>query len=205
MTWRLLLGTPFEVRGYSSHSEYFRHQASEANWERDIPGFRERGESYQLELGAVLPKIIQPGSTVLCLGARDGSEVRAFLKCGCFAVGVDLNPSPRSSLVLTGDFHAVFWPDHCVDAVFTNSLDHSIYPGTLFSLICNLLKPSGQLIVQVVSGMDEGYTFGEMECLRWHRIQDVVDYATRFPLALRERQPMAYPWSGELICWQRNP
>ena len=36
---------------------------------------------------------LRPGTTVLCLGARLGTEVRAFLDHSCFAVGIDLNPA----------------------------------------------------------------------------------------------------------------
>ena len=42
------------------------------------------------------------GRSVLCLAARQGSEVRAFIDSGAFAVGIDLNPGPRNRFVVVG-------------------------------------------------------------------------------------------------------
>ena len=43
--------------------------------------------------------------TVLCLAARIGTEVKAFLDLGCFAIGIDLNPGTDNRYVVHGDFH----------------------------------------------------------------------------------------------------
>lgn len=38
------------------------------------------------------------GTSVLCLAARVGTEVKAFLDLGCFAMGIDLNPGLEKSM-----------------------------------------------------------------------------------------------------------
>jgi SAM-dependent methyltransferase len=201
--WRSLLGTPFEVRDYPDRAAYLRHQASEADWERDAATLAERGAIYQAELKDELAGLIPPRSSVLCLGAREGAEVRAFLEHGCFAIGIDLAPPPGSDLVLTGDFHALAWPGATVDVIFTNAFDHTIDPERLLHEICRLLKPRGRFIAHVVAGTDEGFEFGQMECLRWRRVRDVVAYVARFPLELDGRRRMPKPWPGEFIRWRR--
>jgi SAM-dependent methyltransferase len=201
--WRSLPGTPFEVRDYPDRTSYLRHQAAEADWERDGAALAERGAIYQTALRDELTGLIPPGSSVLCLGAREGAEVRAFLEHRCFAVGIELAPPPGSDLVLTGDFHALPWPAGTIDVVFTNALDHALDPERLLREVCRLLKPRGRFFGHVVAGTDEGFEFGEMECLRWRRVQDVVEYVARFPLELAGRRRMVEPWPGELIRWRR--
>lgn len=43
---------------------------------------------------------LKEGMVVLCLGARIGTEVKAFHDIGCFAVGIDLNPGKENKYVL---------------------------------------------------------------------------------------------------------
>src|SRR5215216_3610430 len=57
---------------------------------------------------------------VLCLGARQGTEVRAFIDRGGFAVGIDLNPGEKNRYVLIGDFQELQFATGSVDIVYTN-------------------------------------------------------------------------------------
>ena len=71
---------------------------------------------------------MKKAASVLCLGARQGTEVKAFLDLGCFAVRIDLEPGAENQFVVQGDFHDLKFPTESVDIVFTNSLDHAFDP-----------------------------------------------------------------------------
>src|SRR5262249_33435190 len=85
-------GEGFKQREYSSYEEYVRHQQSKLGY-LDLT---EYDRKYRRVLGDRLQALdwLKPGTSVLCLGARQGTEVRAFHDRGCFAIGVDLNPGP---------------------------------------------------------------------------------------------------------------
>ena len=59
------------------------------------------------------------GKSVLCLAARLGTEVRAFIDQGAFAVGIDLNPGRENRWVVVGDFHALQFADASVVSLVT--------------------------------------------------------------------------------------
>src|SRR4051812_7406462 len=80
------------VRRYQSYDDYLAHQKSKLaniehllveSSEQRVARFRQR-----FELLTELP----PHASVLCLAARLGHEVEAFISLGHFAVGIDLNP-----------------------------------------------------------------------------------------------------------------
>ena len=92
---------------------------------------------------------INRGTSALCLGARQGTEVEAFLDAGCFAVGVDLNTGKNNKYVVTGDFHNLQFADGSVDVAFTNCLDHVYRPLLFLEEVKRVLKPGGHFIVYV--------------------------------------------------------
>jgi SAM-dependent methyltransferase len=79
------------------------------------------------------------------LGARFGTEVKAFHDLGSFAVGIDVRTGERNKFVLQGDFHDIQFPAATVDIVFTNSLDHAFDFEKVIQEIRRVLKPSGTL------------------------------------------------------------
>ena len=92
----------FQQRQYASYEEYVRHQQSKLPY-LDLSDYDRK---YRQLLRERLQKIpgLKKGASVLCLGARRGTEVAAFLDLDCTAVGVDLNPGPDNPLVIYGDF-----------------------------------------------------------------------------------------------------
>lgn len=83
------------VRRYGAYEEYVVHQADKldeiggeafVSSQKAVNMFRRR-----IELVAELPS----NSSVLCLGARRGEEVQAFIGLGHFAVGGRSKPRPR--------------------------------------------------------------------------------------------------------------
>jgi hypothetical protein len=60
------------------------------------------------------------GKTVLCVGARLGGEVRAFMRLGALAIGYDFEPGPRNPWVLWGTGAPLQFGDNLFDYVYTN-------------------------------------------------------------------------------------
>jgi SAM-dependent methyltransferase len=192
--WQARGSAGLRGRPYGSYDDYIRHQQSK-------PGEIRLTDHDDQLCAALTSRVgdIAPGSSVLCLGARFGGEVRAFLDVGCFAVGLDLRTAPESKHVLFGDFHAVQFPDACVDVVFTNSLDHAFDINLVLAEIARVLKPSGRLIVDAVRGEAEGHPPGMWECFYWSTTDDLVDLVSARGFTLLDRTRFDAPWAGEQL------
>jgi SAM-dependent methyltransferase len=146
--------------------------------------------------------LVPPGARVLCLGARLGTEVKAFLDLGCFAVGIDLNPGPANRYVLHGDFHDLQFAPGSADVIFTNSLDHVYSLDRLLAEISRVLKPGGLLIVEAGLGSSAGNSPGHYESFFWSTIDDLLPPFERAGFTLLRRHPFVAPWRGEQLCFE---
>jgi SAM-dependent methyltransferase len=171
-------------RSYGSYDEYVAHQASKLRGilhrlreteDEDYAEFRRRFEGCSA---------LDEARSVLCLGARLGTEVRALHALGHFAVGIDLNPGESNPYVLPGDFHAIVFPDGSVDAVYTNALDHVFDLDKVIGEVGRLLRPGGVLVIDLVQGYEEGFVPGDFEATIWRdresfigRIRDLGGFA----------------------------
>lgn len=145
------------------------------------------------------------GSSVVCLGARQGSEVRAFSDRGAFAVGIDLNPGPDNPHVLPADFHAVPFASVAVDYVYTNSLDHAFDLDRVLKEAVRILKPRGGLILEVNLDSDSGGArAGRYESTVWHDAGALLDRVRALGLESVREQPFEVPWSGRLYLMFRG-
>jgi len=159
-------------RRYASYDAYLKHQRTKL---ATIKGRLEENRGLALQSFVSrfeTCKQLQSQSTVLCLGARIGTEVEAFIRLGHFAVGIDLNPGEGNTYVLTGDFHRLVFADGSVDVVYTNCLDHLFDLQAVGSEICRVLKPGGIAIVDIVKGYEEGYVAGGYDATHWARAED---------------------------------
>ena len=196
------------ARGYRSYEAYLAHQKSKLNILSGQSSFLGDGTNlseYEPKFRRVLarrmsevPELIVP-SNVLCLGARLGAEVRAFRDLGFFSYGIDLNPGAANDAVLEGDFHNLAVPNGCVDAVFTNSLDHAFDISRVAREIYRVLKPEGVLVVEIALGIEEGERIntGFWESLEWDFAEDLLEgFGFLF-----ERKGAGYtfdfPWAGK--------
>jgi len=112
---------------------------------------KEVDKRYRKRLGiriGTLP-FITHGKRVLCLGARGGGEVEAFIDFGCFAVGIDLAPA-TDSYVLRGDFNNIQFADSSVDVVFSNALDHANPIEKMVEETSRVLCSRGYFIVETI-------------------------------------------------------
>lgn len=198
--WR---GNHFKTRVYANYSAYVQHQQSKLS-----PGFIVALEEYRSRFPKVLRKRLEsvgelnPGMSVLCLGARLGEEVKAFHELGCFAVGIDLNPGRENPYVLNGDFHELVFPNSSVDIVFSNVIDHVFDIKVFLSESRRVLKPTGCLILEAGKGQKEGGRVGAYESFSWSTIDELVDLLEHSWFKVVHRMAFDYPWQGEQL-WFR--
>lgn len=191
----------FSQRQYISHEQYRAHQRSKLAY-MDSEGLRCCDTRLHSALAARLrQKGIRRGSRVLCLAARRGGEVRAFLDCGCFALGIDLNPGVDNPYVVAGDFHGLQFPDQVVDIVFTNSLDHVRDLKAVVAEVRRVLVPTGQVLIEAMAGDAEGTKFAYYESFAWPTVSALVSRLEDEGLALIDRATISEPWLGEHLTF----
>jgi SAM-dependent methyltransferase len=203
--WRLGVrwdgDTGFRQRQYASHEQYRAHQRSKLAY-MDGEGLRSCDTRLHSALSARLRQNGTPrGSRVLCLAARRGGEVRAFLDCGCFAVGMDLNPGVDNPYVVAGDFHALQFPDQVVDIVFTNSLDHVLDLKAVVAEMRRVLVPTGRVLIEAMAGDAEGSKFAYYESYAWPTVSALIERLEAEGLTLINRATITEPWLGEHLIF----
>lgn len=192
----------FKKREYSSYEEYVRHQQSKFKF-LDLTDY-DRNYRQQLKVRLQSPSGIKKGCNVLCLGARQGTEVKAFHDLGCFAVGIDLNPGRENKLVLHGDFHDMQFPAESADVIFTNSFDHLFDAEKMIGEIRRVLKPGGILIIEAIQGEAQSSTPDHYASFWWQRVDDLVALLERHGFKAGQRISFSEPWPGEQICFERS-
>lgn len=172
-------GQEFATRRYAAYEEYLAHQTAKLDTivdrlreteAEDFAEFKRRFEGCASLAGV---------RSVLCLGARLGTEVRALHALGHFAVGIDLNPGPDNAYVLPGDFHRLVFPDGSVDAVYTNALDHAFDLALIVGEVRRVLRPGGLFVVDLIAGFGEDAVPGEFEAIYWRDSGAMVDAVRR--------------------------
>lgn len=160
-------GDDMARRSYATYDDYVAHQSSKLDKildrlheteGEDLAEFRRRFEGCAA---------LKDARNVLCLGARLGTEVRALIDLGHFALGIDLNPGKDNFLVLPGDFHNIVFADASVDAIYTNTLDHVFDLDKLMAEIRRLLRPGGIFVTDLLLGFDEEFVPGQYESMAW--------------------------------------
>lgn len=198
----------FATRRYSSYEQYVAHQASKLD---RIEGRLRETESDNFDAFEERFKNCAPltgARSVLCLGARLGTEVRALHQLGYFAVGIDLNPGEGNYYVLPGDFHHVVFADGSVDAIYCNALDHVFDLKKIVSEMTRLLRPGGILIADLMPGYEEGSVPGEYETTHWRRSEDLLAEIMRlggFELLESQRAQGNHRRDGWLETTLRKP
>ena len=128
-------------RRYSSYRQYVEHQRAKVET-MDLGPYDEKYYAALSDrLRGIELDIIPTTGSVLCLGARLGTEVRAFIDQGYLALGIDLNPGGNNKYVVTGDFHHLQFSDSSVDIAFANALDHVFDIDKVLAEVCRVLKP----------------------------------------------------------------
>ena len=194
--WEPVGNTRLTARRIASYDEYLALQKSKLEF-LDLATHEQSFRRVLRARVADLP-FVERGGTVLCLGARLGAEVAAFLDCGCFAVGVDLNPGIANPYVVAGDFHALQFADRCVDIVYSNSIDHAFDLKKLSAEVRRVLKPGGHLILEIDPGTRERPELdGDLwQALAWEVTGDLVAAVCAEGFSAVSQRPFDYPRGG---------
>lgn len=189
----------FGRRRYPDYETYLEHQKTKfsALRAKSVEGHDRRFHAALAERLGGMPLELR-GRSVLCLAARQGSEVRAFIDQGAFAVGIDLNPGRKNRYVVVGDFHALQFADGSVDYVYTNSLDHAFDLGRIIGEVRRVLKADGGFIVEANVSAGEGAApAGPYEAMVWQGAEPLLGVLQENGFRLERRQPIDKPWVGE--------
>jgi len=157
----------FSVRNYKNYDVYVKHQKAkffifQESLEKNFDNKTLKFKNNFSKINSFSKK------NVLCLGSRDGAEVKAFRDLGALSIGIDLVYPKNNEYVHYGDFHNIPYPDSVFDFVFTNVLDHMYDPKSLFSEIKRVMKNDSMFIVDIIKGFNEGYDLkGEHESYVW--------------------------------------
>ena len=196
-------GDAFERRSYKSYEAYLEHQKAKLETHEFGKYDTEFRDALRGRLSAL--QIDWHGRNVLCLAARIGTEVKAFLDLGATAIGIDLNPGPDNPYVVHGDFHDLQFAPESMDVVYTNSLDHAFDIGRIAKEVLKVLKATGVFIVEAAPGRDQGVNPGFFESFFWKNLDELVRSFENAGFTVTGRAAITYPWPGEQICFQRSP
>lgn len=147
--WNKPTGEGIRKFGYENYQQYKIHQAHKF----DEILFEHGGFSNLLimrwrliffEHLQPLRKLLPSNAQILCVGARQGTEVEVLRDLGFLnAVGCDLNPGPENPYVVQGDFMKHDQQDSSFDAVYSNAIDHSLDLELFFKEQARILKHDG--------------------------------------------------------------
>jgi SAM-dependent methyltransferase len=187
-------------RSYENYDQYLEHQrlkfdALRTKWleshdRRFYTALRERLAPLSVQL---------KGRSVLCLAARQGTEVRAFIDQGAFAIGIDLNPGKNNPYVLSGDFHNLQFAPSSIDVVYTNSIDHAFDLERMLAEIKRVLAADGVLLIEAGPGAEENTGRGFYESLAWASTEQLIQELETRGFQLEQRVSFEQPWKGEQL------
>lgn len=194
------VGEGLRARQYDSYKDYLRIQGSKLKKDRGFASRYSKGLRGSLAYRIATLDVLPGAGLVLCLGARLGGEVQAFLDSGFFAVGIDINPGKGNKHVLYGDFHDLQFPDNSFDMAYTNSLDHVLNMDTMIGEVGRVLKHGGLFMTENKGGVAESEfrsaKSDKYDCMEWQSLEHLITFITRrgFEVIHRYRGRGFTPW-----------
>jgi SAM-dependent methyltransferase len=181
--WKPVHDGDFQYRDYSSYDEYVAHQSQKLNEILKLKG----GFSNSVILDyrkkfykrfCHLPSLLDKSAKILCLGARQGTEVEVLWDMGYKnTIGLDLNPGPDNPYVKPGDFMALEYPDSSVDMVYSNCIDHAFDLSKFFQEHARVVKSGGYALYDI--GI-YGLGLGTFEAVGWESEESVFLLALKY-------------------------
>ena len=148
----------FKQRKYKNYEEYLNHQKSKLkNVESSLKGSFDRRYNNFYEGFKYLK--IKKKSAILCLGSRDGAEVKALRDLGHLAIGIDLIFPQNNIFTHYGDFQNIPYPKKVFDLAYTNCFDHIQSPPKFLKEVARILDDEGVFIVDLTLGYDVNESF----------------------------------------------
>lgn len=187
-------------RDYRNYEEYVVHQAQKFNEilrmrggfpSRTIVTWRRR---FFARFKHLMP-LLGPDAVILCLGARQGTEVEVLRDLGYHnAYGVDLNPGPCNPYVRIGDFMHLREADQSIDCIYTNCVDHAFALDGFLAEHRRVLKPTGLALYDLprYSGTRKP---GAFEAIGWTSEHEIVErLAQSYAGLLMSRMETKWQW-----------
>ena len=197
--WREGVEGGLRRRDYADYDEYVVHQRQKLDEVLKLGGFFSnrrvctRRFRFYRRFRHLVP-LLPPEATIVCAGARAGTEVEVLRELGFSkAYGIDLNPGPDNPLVRPGDFHALDADDSSVDLVYSNSLDHVFDFERFFADHARAIKPEGYVLYDLPVG--GGALGGPAEAVGWTR-EDVLlpEMLRHFERVVRVESEPGWKW-----------
>jgi SAM-dependent methyltransferase len=193
--------TGINTRRYQNYEDYVNHQSKKLSTVIElVKQYDSEYEKIVLERYGNLKS--WAGSSVLCLAARLGGEVRAFKTLGALSIGLDLEPGPKNNFVLPGDFHNIQFADNTFDCAFTNAIDHVLDIETFLKEVSRILKADGCFIMETAI-----INPGEYEVLDTSDLEPLLKITSKhfsmiksFPIS---NQTSYANWSGKTLIFQK--
>lgn len=192
--------TPNLKRQYESYEEYLTHQAQKY---QEIIQLYGGFSGYTLltwrqrfyRRFRYLPSCLPPDALILCLGARQGTEVEVLRDLGFSrAYGIDLNPGPDNPYVEVGDFMHLTEPDGSIDLIYTNSVDHAFDLDNFVAEHRRVLTPNG-LAIYDLPRYGGSRRAGAFEAIGWRSEDEVIDrLRASFNTMVRSQQEKKWHW-----------
>ncbi len=115
---------------------------------------------------------LPPAATIVCLGARQGTEVEVLRDLGfADAYGIDLNPGPQNPYVRRGDFMHLAEAPASVDLIYCNAVDHAFELRAFFAEHARVLKRDGYALYELPVNCSGA---GAFEAVRWASDRAVI-------------------------------
>ena len=147
---------------YAEYSNYIKHQKNKTTDPKKIKKWL--GEEWEIKYKGFYQiftrnkKYIFNKKNAICLGSRTGQEVKALIDLGINAMGLDLVAFPPYTI--EGDIHNIDKQSNSIELIFTNIIDHSLFPEKFCSEMERICKSNGHIIIHLQRGI-EGDLYSE--------------------------------------------
>jgi len=147
-----------KLRKYKNYDEYLKHQKSKLkNIESRLEiSFDRRSNDFYKGFKSLK---IKKRSSILCLGSRDGAEVKALRDLGHLAIGIDLTFPQNNKFTQYGDFQNIPFPNKVFDLAYTNCFDHIQSPPQFLNEVARILDDGGIFVTDLTLGYDTNESF----------------------------------------------
>ncbi len=181
--WKQKNDGTLNYRDYADYDEYVIHQKQKFDEILKIKGgfsknfiFRDRLKFYARFKN--LQHLLPPTASIICLGARQGTEVEVFRDLGFKkAYGIDLNPGPNNPYVREGDFMNIDTPTTSIDLLYTNCVDHAFNLEQFFTEHARVIKENGYALYDIACAEDVG---GAFEAVSWDSEEAIFTIMLRY-------------------------
>jgi SAM-dependent methyltransferase len=193
-------------RAYSSYDEYKLHQKQKYEEILQLQGgFNNRTvviwRHRFYKRFHHLDNLLNYDAVILCLGARQGTEVEVLRDLGFSnAYGIDLNPGPNNPYVQPGDFMHLDEENESVDMIYTNSIDHAFELSPFLAENLRVLK-SGGLALYDLPRYSGSRNPGAFEAVGWSSEGQIMQLIRqRFERQLLSQVEPKWQWA----LWQKK-